>query len=59
MLKQAQRDGILKGLKITSSEFLSHLLFVDDVILFGAGSLQEYVALKKYWMNYVLLLECK
>jgi hypothetical protein len=47
LLKQDQRDWILKGLKITSSEVLSHFLFVDDVILFGASSLQEHIALKK------------
>jgi hypothetical protein len=34
LVKQTQREGKLKGLKITSSEVLSHLLFVDDLILF-------------------------
>jgi hypothetical protein len=39
MVKQAQMERRLKGPNISPSETLAHLIFVDDPILFGAGSL--------------------
>jgi hypothetical protein len=38
LIQNAKRSGILKGIKIYESEILSHILFIDDVMLFGAGS---------------------
>jgi hypothetical protein len=35
MVSRAKQEGIVKGIKIGNSISLSHLLFVDDVILFG------------------------
>ena len=46
MIKDAKRNGKIKGIKISSRLFLTHLLFVDDVILFGLGSLEEWMAFK-------------
>jgi hypothetical protein len=37
--------GMLNGVKVTSSKRISHLLFVDDVLLFRDGSPHEFQAL--------------
>jgi hypothetical protein len=37
-------SGSFKGLKVVVSTFISHLLFVDDVLILGAGKLE-------YWMT--------
>ena len=37
---------LVKGVKITKELSLTHLLFVDDVILFGAGTYEEWIAFK-------------
>ena len=44
LIKDAKRNGKIKGIKISTKLFLTHLLFVDDVILFGLGSFEEWVA---------------
>jgi hypothetical protein len=36
------RGGLPKGIKIYVTKLLSHLLFIDDVILFGVGYVQEF-----------------
>ena len=46
MIEDAKRNGKIKGIKISSHLFLTHLLFVDDVILFGLGSFEEWMAFK-------------
>jgi hypothetical protein len=49
-----KREGSIKGIKVAGSFNLTHLLFVDDVIFFGIGTLQE---VKKY--TEILDLCCK
>ena len=44
LIKDSQKKGIIKGIKVSSSLALSHLLFVDDVVLFGIGTLDEWKA---------------
>ena len=46
MIEEAKRIGKVKGIKISSKLALTHLLFVDDVILFGLGSVEEWLAFK-------------
>ena len=46
LIEDAKRNGRIKGIKISSQLFLTHLLFVDDVILFGLGSFEEWMAFK-------------
>ena len=46
LIEDANRNGKIKGIKISSQLFLTHLLFVDDVILFGLGSFEEWMAFK-------------
>ena len=36
--------GLIIGIKISSSLALTHLLFVDDVVLFGIGTIEEWLA---------------
>ena len=44
LIADAREHGLIKGIKITSSLALTHLLFVDDVILLGTGNLLEWMA---------------
>ena len=44
LIFDAWDHGLIQGIQITSSLALTHLLFVDDVILMGTGTLQEWVA---------------
>jgi hypothetical protein len=46
LIKKAQRERILKGIRITNIEILSHLLFVVDLILFGVGVFSKFQGLK-------------
>ena len=39
LIKDAQRKGKIKGIKVSSLLAVSHLLFVNDVVLFGIGTL--------------------
>jgi hypothetical protein len=39
--------GKMKGVKVFPSKIITHLFFVDDVLLFGAGSPQEFLVLKR------------
>jgi hypothetical protein len=47
LINRAKRDGKLDGIEICSRSFLTHLLFVDDVLIFGKGSIQEWKELSK------------
>ena len=44
MITDARDHGLIKGIKISSTLGLTHLLFVDDVILLGTGTLTEWIA---------------
>jgi hypothetical protein len=46
IINYARRRGIIKGLKISQKEILSHFLFIDDVIMFSTGFSQEFKAWK-------------
>ena len=46
LIEDAKRNGKIKGIKISHQFSLTHLLFVDDVILFGLGSFEEWLAFK-------------
>ena len=45
---EAKREGSLKGINIGNFVNLTHLLFLDDVLLFGKGSLKEAKNTKKF-----------
>ena len=44
LIVDAREHGLIKGIKISSSLALTHILFVDDVILLGMGTLTEWMA---------------
>ena len=44
LINDAKRCGRIKGIKISASLTLTHLLFVDDVVLFGLGTFEDWVA---------------
>ena len=44
MIVDARNHGLIKGINISPHFSLTHLLFVDDVILLGTGSLSEWMA---------------
>ena len=46
LIDDACRWGLVKGIKISKDLSLTHLLFVDDVILFGFCSCEEWIAFK-------------
>ena len=46
LIDDARRHDLVKGIKISQQLSLTHLLFVDDVILFGYGTFEEWIAFK-------------
>jgi hypothetical protein len=54
-----KREGSIKGIKVAGSFNLTHLLFVDDVIFFGIGTLQEVKNIRKFWTCVANLLGWK
>jgi hypothetical protein len=45
-LHREKNQGLLNGVKIVGDLSISHLLFVDDILLFGLGSVREGQVLK-------------
>jgi hypothetical protein len=41
IIKAYEMEGSIKGMNMGKSLFLSHVLFVDEVILFGLGLVSE------------------
>ena len=44
LISDARENGFIWGIKISSTLALTHLLFVDDMILIGSGTLPEWIA---------------
>ena len=44
LISDAREHGLIRGIKISSTLALTHLLFVDDVILLGTSTLPEWIA---------------
>lgn len=47
LINEAKKKMKIKGIKISSSLFIMHLLFVDDVLIFGVGSVAEWTFYKE------------
>lgn len=41
LVQKAKRDGAIRGLEVAINMFISHLLFVDDILLFSNGNIIE------------------
>lgn len=50
-INKAKSEGKMKGIKISTSIYITHLLFVDDVLILGCGSFDE-------WEVYKDILDC-
>ena len=50
LINHAKKDKKILGIKVAASIYISHIFFVDDVLLFGDGSLLE-------WMHYKSLID--
>eukprot|EP00253_Pinus_taeda_P015021 PITA_15021 len=46
LIPEAKRTGMIKGLEVAANLFITHLLFVDDILLFTNGNLDEVKELK-------------
>ena len=49
LIAREKKEKRIKGLKVTGSLTLTHIFFVDDVLLFGDGRLLE-------WLHYKYLI---
>jgi hypothetical protein len=54
MLKEAKTSGVLKGIRVSESEIVSHLLFVDDIFCSVNGARGDIKALRKILNRYCL-----
>lgn len=46
LIQKAKREGCVTGLEVAVNCFISHLLFVDDILLFTNGNMNEIKELK-------------
>ena len=46
IILDAQQKGLIKGFQYSPDLSITHLLFVDDVLLFGIGTVSEWKAYK-------------
>jgi hypothetical protein len=46
LLKKACTEGSFKGIKVATGIIISHLFFVDDVLILGSGNHEDWVAFK-------------
>ena len=44
IIHKAKLDGAIKGIKVSTTEEVTHTLFVDDVLLFGEGTIKNLEA---------------
>ena len=44
IIHKAKADGVIKGIKVSTTEEVTHTLFVDDVLLFGERSIKNLEA---------------
>jgi len=47
LMLKAKREGSIKGLEVAVNLFITHLLFVDDILLFSNGSLTKFNKIKE------------
>jgi len=59
LLAQAKRDGKLYGLKVNDFSYLTHLLFVDDVLVFLNGSIRGLASFSNIFPFPQRLLSCR
>jgi hypothetical protein len=45
-MRKAAEEGSFHGLKVASLKFVTHLLFVDDILILGNGDLKDWLEFK-------------
>ena len=46
MIKGLSEQGDIMGIEVAAGIFITHLLFVDDILLFGGGTIREWLTYK-------------
>jgi len=54
LMKKACSEGKFLGIKVAKGAIISHLLFVDDVVILGVGSVEEWLELNKLLTSFSL-----
>jgi hypothetical protein len=57
ILLKLVEEGKIEGVSVANGVRITHLLFVDDIILFGKGSLTKWETLKDVLICFAMLLE--
>ena len=52
LLHKAKEVRLIKGVKVSNQTELTHVLFVDDVLMFGVGTFSNIQNLEKVLKNY-------
>ena len=52
LLHNAKASRYIEGIKVPSTKEITHALFVDDVLVFGKGSIRNIRAFSSLWDNY-------
>ena len=52
LLQQTKADGRIKGIKISRDLFLTHLMFIDDIMILGSGSISEWSVISGILLNF-------
>ena len=47
LIKCARRRGVVEGIKNNSPLIISHILFMDDTMIFGQGSIRKMNIIKE------------
>jgi hypothetical protein len=52
LLKQAVETRSFQGLKVVVGTYISHIFFVDDVLILGAGKYEDWMVFKTILSNF-------
>ena len=55
LIFKSHNEGLLSGIKFSDDIIISHLLFVDDGILFGLDNTKNGRLCILFWISYVML----
>lgn len=59
LIHQARDEGLIAGVKVSQNHHISHLLFVDDVLLLEWGLNRNGSTSSSYWIHSAMLLVCR